>query len=96
MQISLNEIKKIADLAMISLDESELVKYRENLENILNYVKILESVDTSAIELDQCNVLAKKIELHERLDESNIGIGRSGLINSIGYESGLIKVPRII
>ncbi len=93
MQISMDCIEKIANLAMLALSKTELETYKKDLENILNYVKVLESVDTSKVEPIRCVI---PIELNERVDEVHEKIGESSLRNSAGFENNLIKVPKII
>ena len=43
------EIDKIAHLARLSLSESEKKKYAEQMSVILDYIKILEEVDTDGV-----------------------------------------------
>ena len=38
-RISSNEVKKVAQLARLELNESEIQKHAEQLENILGYIK---------------------------------------------------------
>ncbi len=44
MALSLEEVKKIAQLARIELSESELAKYSEQLSSVLEYVSQLKEV----------------------------------------------------
>ena len=63
-RISSNEVKKVAQLARLELNESEIQKHAEQLENILGYIKQLEKIDTENIPcttraIEVVNVLRK-------------------------------------
>jgi len=49
MSLTLAEVEHIAELARLSLTDSEKTLYREQLSAVLDYAAILERVDTSAI-----------------------------------------------
>ena len=46
MSLSLSETKRLAELARLELDESELAQCRQELDRILGYVDRLSKVDT--------------------------------------------------
>lgn len=48
-KISKDEILKIAEQAMIMLTENEVEKFQREITSILEYVEILEKVDTSKV-----------------------------------------------
>ncbi len=48
--ITKNEIKHIAGLARIGLDERELEKYSKDLSSILDWVEQLKEADVSGVE----------------------------------------------
>lgn len=50
MSISKEEIKKIATLARLSLTPEEETHYAETISAVLEYMKILNEVDTEAVE----------------------------------------------
>jgi aspartyl-tRNA(Asn)/glutamyl-tRNA(Gln) amidotransferase subunit C len=49
MAISQDDVKKIAHLARLHLDESNIPSYTKNLDNILNLVDTMDAVDTQDI-----------------------------------------------
>jgi aspartyl-tRNA(Asn)/glutamyl-tRNA(Gln) amidotransferase subunit C len=49
MSILKEEVKKVADLARLELDDLELEKHTNELNKILNYVQSLDKVDTKDI-----------------------------------------------
>ena len=48
-KISIQEIKHLADLARLKIDESEVKKYASDLSEILVYVAELKEIDTQKI-----------------------------------------------
>jgi aspartyl-tRNA(Asn)/glutamyl-tRNA(Gln) amidotransferase subunit C len=49
MAISQDDVKKIAHLARLHLDESNIPSHTKNLDNILNLVNAMNAVDTQDI-----------------------------------------------
>lgn len=49
MKLSLTEVEHVANLARLALTPDELELYREQLSAILEYVEMLNAIDTSAI-----------------------------------------------
>lgn len=50
MALSREEVQKIADLARLGLTDAELDKFAGQLTDILQYVDILNEVDTNGVE----------------------------------------------
>ncbi|HSR89530.1 MAG TPA: Asp-tRNA(Asn)/Glu-tRNA(Gln) amidotransferase subunit GatC [Candidatus Udaeobacter sp.] len=50
MSISIEEVKKIAQLARIKLEPEEEKHYAETISVVLDYIKILNEVDTTGVE----------------------------------------------
>lgn len=50
MSISIEEVKKIAELARIELTPVEEKRHAETISAVLDYMKILNEVDTSGVE----------------------------------------------
>ena len=48
-RISSDEVKKVAQLARLELNESEINQHAEQLEKILEYIKQLEKINTEDI-----------------------------------------------
>ena len=49
MSLTLHEVENIANLARLDLSEAEIEKYRLQLSAILDYVTMLQELDTSEI-----------------------------------------------
>lgn len=50
MQLSHEEVRKIAKLARLGLTDAEVAKFSVQLSDILSHAKMLEEVDTSKVE----------------------------------------------
>ena len=48
-QLTKNEVLKLARLARLSLNDDEVVKYADELGEILTYVELLSTVDTDGL-----------------------------------------------
>lgn len=51
MVITREEIKKVADLARLSLTEQEETRHAETISAVLEYMTILNEVDTTGVEI---------------------------------------------
>ena len=95
MTISLDTVRKISQLARISLEEAELERFQEDLIRILNWVRQLEMVDTETLPpfsdmggnlLERArNDIALPAPAHEQL-----------LANAPQSLEGCFAVPRIL
>ena len=93
-KISSNEVKKVAQLARLELNESEIQKHAEQLENILGYIKQLEKIDTKNI---PCTTRAIEVVNVFRKDEKKDYKNSEELLNlAPSRENNFFKVPKII
>ena len=49
IKITRDEVKKVAHLARLELNENEINNHAEQLEKILGYIKQLEKIDTEDV-----------------------------------------------
>ena len=66
MQVDKKEILHIAKLANLNIKEDEIDEYAKNLEDILDFMKVLDSVNTDNVEesigtLNNVNVFIKRM-----------------------------------
>ena len=94
-KVSLDEIKKIATLSRIKLDDTEAESLRGEIENILGYVDQLAEVDTAGLEpTSQVSGLVNQTRPDEVKD---YGVSREELLkNSPDSKDGYIKVRRVL
>ncbi|MDO8509628.1 MAG: Asp-tRNA(Asn)/Glu-tRNA(Gln) amidotransferase subunit GatC [bacterium] len=50
MALSIEEVKKIAQLARLDLTSAEEIRHAETISQVLEYMKILNEVDTTQVE----------------------------------------------
>lgn len=91
--ISEEEIKNIAKLSYLKINDSELEKMRESFSSILDYVKTLQELDVSNIA-----ETANLSEIHSVFREDNPQKGeREGVIGAFTERSGdYLKVKKIL
>ena len=94
MIVSKDEILHIADLSDLNIKENEVDEYAKNLQDILNFVEVLNKVDTENIEesvrtVDNVNVF-RKDEVKEFEDKESL------LQNAPDKEDGMFKIPKVI
>ena len=93
-RISSDEVKKVAQLARIELNENEIKQHAEQLEKILGYIKQLEKINTENIPcttraIEVVNVLRKDEKLDYENSEELLDLAPS-------RENKFFKVPKII
>ena len=93
-KITREEVKKVAHLARLELNENEINNHVEQLEKILEYIKQLEKIDTEDI---PCTTRAIEVSNVFRKDEKkNFDFTQELLELSPSREDDYFKVPKII
>lgn len=94
MQVDKEEILHIAKLACLNIKDEEIEEYRKNLQDILNFANVIDSVDTENISetissTDNCNVF--------REDEIKDFESRELLLqNAPESRDGMFSIPKVI
>ena len=93
-KITKEEVKKVAQLARLELNEGEINKHAEQLEKILEYIKQLEEIDTNEVScttraIEVTNVFRKDEKKNSDCTEELLELGPS-------REDQYFKVPKII
>ena len=94
MSLDRSDVEKIAHLARLALDESQIDAYANDLSNILNLVEQLESSDT-----DQVEPMAHPLHMAQRLREDRVTEPDRREANQAiapSVEAGLYLVPKVI
>ena len=94
MIVSKDEVLHIANLADLNIKDDEIDEYAKNLQDILNFVEVLNKVDTDNVEesirtIDNYNVF-RKDEVKEFEDKESL------LQNAPDKEDGMFKIPKVI
>ena len=93
-KITNEEVKKVAHLARLELNENEINNHVEQLEKILDYVKQLEKIDTDDVPcttraIEVINVFRKDEKKNSDCSDDILDLGPS-------REDKYFKVPKII
>ena len=94
MAVSREEILHIAKLSDLKINENEIDEYAKNLEDILDFMKVLDSVNTDNVEesigtLNNVNVF-RKDEIKEFEDKEEL------LQNAPEQEDNMFRIPKVI
>ena len=94
MQVSKEELLHIANLAKLELKDSEVEDYLKNLDNILEFSKIINNAPTDDLDITIGANAAKNVF---RKDEVKVFEDREALLqNAPVKESNMFKVPKIL
>ena len=93
-KITREEVKKVASLARLELNEDEINSHAQQLEKILEYIKQLEIIDTDDVPcttraIEVINVFRKDEKKNSDCIEELLELGPS-------REDKYFKVPKII
>jgi aspartyl-tRNA(Asn)/glutamyl-tRNA(Gln) amidotransferase subunit C len=94
MQLTRNDVQKVATLARLDFSEAELELFTTQLGNIVDFVEQLGEVDTTGVE-----PLAHPLEIHSvlRPDERRAGLSReAALSNSPSHDDACFLVPAVM
>lgn len=94
MSLSRSDVEKIAHLARLQIDETDIPLYAKNLSNILGLVEQMSAIDTAGVE-----IMAHPLDARQRLRPDEITeTDQRALFQSIApqVEAGLYLVPKVI
>ena len=92
MMISIEETKKVAELAKLEFDEKGLEKMSKELSNILGYMEILNDIDTENIianEIMSSNINCIREDKAEKFENTK------GILENAKTIGDMINVPSI-
>jgi len=96
MAISLDEVKKLAELSRIALSEEEMEKMRGEIDSILEYIDTIQKVElpsapSGSVYFDEVNVMREDADPHEA------GIHMEKLLAQASRREGnYLKVKKIL
>ena len=94
MSIEVDEVKKIAKLACLNVDDADIQSYATNLSNILDLVEQMSAVDTTGVA-----PMSHPFDVVQRLREDVVtDFNRREEFQAIApkTEDGLYLVPKVI
>ena len=93
-QITKDQVKKVAELARIHLNDEEILYHSEQLEKILDYINQLQKIDTENI---PCTTRAVEVINNFRDDINSNYKNKNELLDlAPSREDDFFKVPKII
>ena len=93
-RITEDEVKKVAELARLKLDNNQVKHHAKQIEKILDYINQLEKVDTNGV---PSTTRAIEVINVVRNDANNKFENRDELLNlAPDRENDFFKVPKII
>ena len=93
-KITKEEVKKVAHLARLELNEDEINSHAKQLEKILEYIEQLERIDTDDI---PCTTRAIEVINEFRKDENKVFDSTEEILElGPSRENKYYKVPKII
>ena len=93
-KVSEKEVEKIASLSHLSLSKEELASHTEDMNNILDYMDLLNEIDTDGVD-ELVNVHDMKSPLRE--DKFEESLDKDSVIkNSPESSNDYIEVPLVL
>jgi aspartyl-tRNA(Asn)/glutamyl-tRNA(Gln) amidotransferase subunit C len=94
MRVTIQDVEKIAGLAKLSVSEEEKVKFRKQLDEMLDYVEKLNELDTDGVEP---TFFVQHDLAGTREDLATESLPRDeALRNAPAQTLGFFRVPKII
>ncbi|MBN2104676.1 Asp-tRNA(Asn)/Glu-tRNA(Gln) amidotransferase subunit GatC [bacterium] len=94
MSVSLEEARKIAELANLNFTDEELCTYCGHLNKILTYVEKLQELDTEEVE-PTYSVQSSRDTMRDDRTESSLSQDEA-LKNAPAQGQGFFRVPKVI
>lgn len=94
MSLSLEDVRHVAALARLGMDDAELANMQEKLSSILEHIEVLNELDTEAI-----SPTAQVIEMYNvwREDEATEGLSQeTALKNTADSRNGFFAVSAVM
>ncbi len=95
MKLTIEDVRRLARLARLELSEVEAESYRAQLDEILNYVEQLDSVEVDGLEPTAQVTGLKSVTRPDEIVD--LGTSRDSLLmNAPKTRDGYIEVQRVI
>lgn len=94
MEISKEEILHIAKLSSLKIKEEEIEEYRKNLQDILNFAKTIDSVETD--NLEETNGATTNINFLREDEVKEFEDKEKLMQNAPDQENNMFKIPKVL
>ena len=95
MRITEKEVRYVAGLANLTLDDAEVARFRADLDGILEHMDKLNEVDTAGVEPMTQVLFEQAAGLREDVIEAPLG-SEAALANAPQRGPGYFKVPKVV
>ena len=95
MRITEEEVRYVAGLANLTLDDAEVARFRADLDGILEHMDKLNEVDTAGVEPMTQVLFEQGAGLREDVIEAPLG-NEAALANAPQRGPGYFKVPKVV
>lgn len=93
-KISVKDVQRVAHLARLRLDEEELQRYTEELNDVFTFLDQLNGLDTSDIPAT-CHIIEKTNVMREDVVQPSLS-QEEALHNAPDKHNGQFKVPAVL
>ena len=94
MAINKEEVIHIAKLADLNLSESEIEKYTKDMQEILEFANLINSVNTDG--MNETIAANEKSNVFRKDEVVNFGNRESLLQNAPSQDEGMFRIPKVI
>lgn len=94
MEIKKEEILHIAKLASLKIKDEEIEEYRKNLQDILNFANIINSVDTDKIE--ETNGISDNVNVFREDEVQEFEDIDALMQNAKDKQDNMFRIPKVI
>ena len=94
MQVGKEEILHIAKLAALNIREDEIEEYRKNLQDILNFANIVNSVDTDNV--SETIGSTNNVNMFREDEIKEFGDKEALLQNAPEKQNNMFSIPKVI
>ncbi|MBN2200403.1 Asp-tRNA(Asn)/Glu-tRNA(Gln) amidotransferase subunit GatC [bacterium] len=94
MRVTLEDVEKIARLARLELTEEEKALYRRQMEEMLNYVDQLKTLDTEGVEPTYFMATTES-RLRDDHPSGSLPVEQA-LLNAPARSGGFFRVPKVL
>ena len=94
MPIEANEVRRIAALAKLDLDDQQRETFRHQLESILDHVAMLDALDVESVEPTASTLEAERPWREDR-EHDSLPVTQS-LRNAPDPSEGHFRVPKVL
>lgn len=96
VKISKKQVKHVAELARLGLTEKETTKFQRQLSAILEYIELLNEVNTQGVEPTSQTTLLENITQADKVNKNNCLSPKETLANAPEQKEGYFKVKKIL